>query len=459
MTLEEKGLSMTESIDLDQILATVGPALKVQYNKPHCYPMAAPTFSKCRGFDRPRPSGPYSVYLHIPFCNYHCSFCTYATRQGARLEQMQRYVQAIKNEASWIEPGSTITELYVGGGTPTTLSPALLDDALFSITRSVNFAPDAVNTVECSPESITPEHLTVTNRHDINRLSMGIQSLDDEVLIRLCRNHDGREAVQACKLLVASGAAVNVDLIYGLPGQSPESFAQDFETVAACGVDSVTVYNLRTNEKTPVAGILGTEEQLELPRLVEWRIAVRDTAMRLGFTQTRWHTFVRKESHDTNTHEVAPGVEDTRNRSEEIGIGQSARSRLGNSVYRNHTLYSAYLQRAETGRSPVEEVFDLTTDEQKTLFIGKTLGDGHPLDRHSYQEKFGNPVEVDYPTQLEQLHACGLIDSTPERVSLSETGKLVFDLVTWMFYPQHSQEWIAARQNLNRPKEPRRTVA
>lgn len=442
---------MNSSIDFDEILKTVGPALKVQYNKPHCYPMAAPAFKTHSRIERESPTKPHSLYVHIPFCNYHCSFCAYATRQGSQLEQMQRYVQAIKRDCERIQPGSTITELYIGGGTPTTLPPGLLDEVLAATVQPVNFQFDAVNTVECSPESITPDHLVVLNRYPINRVSMGIQTMTDEVLSRLNRHHDGHTAIEACRRLVESGLAVNVDLIYGLPGQTPESFTHDFELVAACGVHSVTVYSLRVNEKTPVAGQLEETEQLDLHNLVRWRAAVHTTAEKLGFTQTRWHTFVRKDTANS-AHQVAPGIEDTRNRSEEFGIGQSARSRLGHRVYRNHSNYALYLERIEAGESPVEEVFELSVEEQKTLFIGKTLGDGHPLVTSEYENQFGHSIETDYPTQLERLTACGLIEQTAEQITLSATGRLVFDLVTWMFYPQHSQEWIAARQELKLPK-------
>jgi oxygen-independent coproporphyrinogen-3 oxidase len=300
--------------------------------------------------------------------------------------------------------------------------------------------------VECSPESITPDHVPVLKQQQIGRVSMGIQSLDDQVLQRLNRHHSGQEALAACDLLISNGLMLNVDLIYGLPGQIEESFARDFQAVAAQGVHSVTVYNLRLNEMTPVAGKLQDDEQLELERLVEWRAMIRAVAAEMGFQQTRWHTFVRERlpeeaDHPARRFENAPAI------GNQIGVGLSARSRLGSVVYRNHPEFQSYLQRIAEGRSPVEDVFCLSEADRKALFIGQYLGNGRPLDLNEYEGRFGSSFERDFSPVLPRLRKSGLIEEDGTSISLTDTGKLVFDLVNWMFYPQHAQAWIAARQN------------
>ena len=438
-----------KQIDLDAIVAAVGPAPSVQYNKPHVYPMAAPMFVKRPGIDRERPEGgPFEVYVHVPFCSYKCNFCTYATRQGSRAEQMEAYVHAVKQELQWIEPGTQLIELYLGGGTPTVLPAPLLDDVLAAVWQRVRSPRETVHTVECSPESVTPDHVQVLKQRQIGRVSMGIQSLDDQVLQRLNRHHSGREALSACDLLVSSGLMLNVDLIYGLPGQAEESFVRDFQAVAARGVHSVTVYNLRLNEMTPVANKLQDEEQLELERLIEWRAMIRAIAAETGFKQTRWHTFVRERmdveaDHPARRFENLPAV------GNQIGVGMSARSRLGSVVYRNHPEIQAYVQRIAEGDSPVEEVYYLNQPDRKALFIGQYLGNGRPLDLAQYEDRFGCSFERDFSPVLPRLRESGLIVEDERSISLSETGKLVFDLVNWMFYPRHAQDWIAARQNVD----------
>ncbi|MCZ6624357.1 MAG: radical SAM protein, partial [Deltaproteobacteria bacterium] len=370
-----------KDVDFDAIIAAVGPARGVQYNKPHVYPMAAPMFVKRPGVERERPpDGPVEVYVHVPFCNYKCSFCTYATRQGSRTEQMATYVQALEKEMQWIEPKTQLMELYIGGGTPTALPPSLLDDLLSAVWQRVRSPRGTVHTVECSPESITPDHVQVFKQQQIERVSMGIQSLDDQVLKRLHRHHSGQESLAACDLLISNGLMLNVDLIYGLPGQTEESFVRDFQIVAAHGVHSVTVYNLRVNENTPVANKLEKDERLSLERLVRWRALIRAVAVGAGFKQTRWHTFVR-ERPEEDAHHPARRFENFPAIGNQIGIGMSARSRLGSTVYRNHPRIQPYLQRIDEDQSPVEEVFVLNEADRKALFIGQYLGNGRPLDR------------------------------------------------------------------------------
>src|SRR5262249_6412019 len=159
-------------------------------------------------------------------------------------------------------------------------------------------------------------------------------------------------------------------------------------TVAGRGVHSVTVYNLRINEKTPVAGKLEEGERLALERLVLWRATIRACAAELGFEQTRWHTFVR-EHPEVDADHPAPRYQNAPSLGNQIGIGMSARSRLGHVVYRNHPELHPYLQRITDGRSPVEEVFVLGEADRKALFIGQYLGNGRPLDRNRYEGHFG----------------------------------------------------------------------
>ena len=434
-----------KDLDLDAIIKTVGPVRRVQYNKPHVYPMAAPMFvTRPRAEHEHPPDGPVEVYVHVPFCRYKCSFCTYATRQHAQREQMDAYVQAVETELDWIEPGTALVELYVGGGTPTALPASLLSHLIAKVWTRVRSPAGAVHTVECSPETLTADHVRVFEDHQIGRVSMGIQSLDDRVLRRLTRDHSGREAIQACDRLVAGGRMVNVDLIYGLPAQTEDSFAEDFRTVAACGVHSVTVYNLRLNERTPVAGKLEPSEDLDLTRLVTWRAAIRAVADELGFTQTRWHTFTRTRpaadaTHPARRFENMPAV------GNQIGVGMSARSRLNAIVYRNHTDLGQYLQRIADEESPVQEVFELTEADRKALFVGQYLGNGRALDRTQYRDAFGCSFDRDFGPVLSQLRTTGLIEERDTAVALTEAGKLVFDLVNWMFYPQAAKDWMAGR--------------
>jgi oxygen-independent coproporphyrinogen III oxidase len=430
---------------LDQILATLGSAPLITYAPPNIYPMSAPAFRKSPCADRVRPStdSPLGLYVHLPFCSYACSFCFYAKRVGDSLEQMQRYVQALKREIEWIEPGTKLTQLYVGGGTPTVLPPELLDEVLETVFARMQGG--GVHTVECSPESVTDEHLLVLRRHGVGRVSMGIQTGDNEVLERIRRGHAAEQALASLERLVASGLIVNIDLIYGLPNQTESAFREDFRAVAARGVTSITAYNLRINERTPVARLLKDEERLDLARLMQWRSFVKKTAEEIGFFQTRWHTFQRKTG---DLPRAANRFEDRTGQGHQFGIGMSARSRLNLVIYRNHINLSTYIERVESGQSPVEEIFPLEEPDQKIRFIALSLGDGRALDPAAYEQEFRTSFESEYGSRVRSLCAAGLVEEQDGKLALTETGKLIHDRVMLAFYPSHVIDWLREREQV-----------
>jgi len=311
---------------IQEIFEALGYFNYLTFAPPNIYPMSAPAFQKTEHAPRPayaEVGGPIGLYAHIPFCNYACSFCFYAKRIGETRETMVRYVDALEKELAWIPPGTPLTQLYVGGGTPTALPPELLDRTLTALFRNVVRTPAAVaglnepglvavagltapghpekaehpapgrtggtgftepgyspltHTVECSPDSLTDAHIEVLLRHQIGRISMGIQSTHDDTLDHIRRKHAGEVALATCTKLVSRGFMVNVDLIYGLPGQTHDHFRRDLELVSASGAHSITAYNLRVNERTPIAQKIAEDERLGPHRLIRWRAFVRHAA-------------------------------------------------------------------------------------------------------------------------------------------------------------------------------------
>src|SRR5262245_57181612 len=114
-----------------QVSRALDPAPQSAFTTPVVYPWAVQNFEARPRAARPRPMAtPVRLYLHIPFCNYHCTFCFYAVRTGAQRAEMERYTVAIERELEWLEPGTPLSRLVVGGGTPTALAPELLDRIL-----------------------------------------------------------------------------------------------------------------------------------------------------------------------------------------------------------------------------------------------------------------------------------------------------------------------------------------
>ncbi len=433
------------SLPLDRIARALDGVPRAAYSVPHVYPSAAPAFVPAPMAERPPlRAAKLRLYAHVPYCRYHCTFCYFAVRVGASADAMARYVRALAAELEWVAPGTPLTQLFVGGGTPTALPPELLDEMLERIFARARPDGSGVHTVETSPETISPAHIDVLKRRGIGRVSMGIQSLDAEVLGSVHRRQTREQALAACELLVSSGLVVNVDLIYGLPQQTEAGFLDDLRAVAACGVPAVTLYSLRVTERTGVAKQLEHDEPFDLASLLRWRAFVKRSAEVLGYTQTRWHTFKRLDT-IASTHERLPCFDDDM-AGYQLGIGMSARSHLGFTVYRNHEQLEPYLARVEAGQSPVEHVFDLDEEDRMTQLIARTLGDGRALVRDDYARTFGRPIERDFGSLLDRLQGAGLLETTGPALALTPTGELLYDVVTLAFYPRRARDWLMARE-------------
>ncbi len=435
-----------EESTLERIARALADVPRAAYSVPHVYPSAAPAYTLAPMAERPHPQADQlRLYVHVPFCRYHCTFCYFAVRVGAGEELMARYVRGLERELEWVEPGTPLSQLFVGGGTPTALPAELLDQLFTAIFARTSSAGPYVHTVETSPETISPAHVEVLKRHGIGRVSMGIQSLDGDVLGTVHRQQTRERALEACELLVDAGFIVNVDLIYGLPGQTEESFQRDLSEVVRCGVPAFTAYSLRINERTPVAKKLDEGSPFDLAGLMRWRHVVQQSAKGHGYTQTRWHTFKRLDS-IAQRHERLPCFDEAMS-GYQLGIGMSARSHLGYTVYRNYDQIPGYLERVEAGLSPVEQVFPLAEEDRTTQFVARTLGDGKALARADYERSFGRPIEEDFGALLARLRSGGLLDDDGRTLTLSSTGRLVYDLVMLAFYPQRARDWLAARES------------
>lgn len=433
------------AIDVERVRAAIGGVPRVAYEAAHVYPLSAPTFTTTPGAAREMPAGgPERLYVHIPFCRYACTFCFYAKRVNTQRAEMQRYVDALKRELDGIGEGLGLRQMYVGGGTPTALPADLLDQVLAAVTQRWPLDPEAIHTVEGSPESVVPEHVEVMRRRGIGRTSLGVQTLDDGLLQSINRRHSASQALAACKMLVDSGLEVNVDLIYGFPGQGEEDFRRDLAALAELGPKSFTLYSLRLNEHTPLARVLEDVERLDLISLMRWRRFAETTMDDLGYEQTRVHMFVRRDQSPSRHHRTpstnAFGV------GREVGAGVSAYSHLGETIYRNHEAFGGYVERLEAGGSPVQETFALGPRERRTLFAARTLGDGRELVRRDYETMFGRPIEEDFGPLLERLHGAGLLAESEDRLTLSASGRLVYDLLTLAFYPDDARRWLEEKQ-------------
>ncbi len=202
----------------------------------------------------------FGVYVHIPFCASRCGYCdfnTYAPGEGA---DPGGYVDAVLSEVALAagavrdNPPPRVSTVFFGGGTPTLLPAGELARILDAIDRAWGLAPDAEVTTEANPESVNPGYLRALRDGGFNRISLGMQSASARVLAVLDRRHTAGRAVEAAVEAREAGFDhVNLDLIYGTPGESVDDFAGSLDAAIGAGVDHVSAYALIIEDGTRMA--------------------------------------------------------------------------------------------------------------------------------------------------------------------------------------------------------------
>ena len=197
-----------------------------------------------------------ALYIHIPFCTSRCAYCDFATEACSDTERMQTYVDALcmqLRRASRAGLLGGVRTIYIGGGTPTHLGSRLLNSLVYLISLSVNLENVAEFTVECNPESLTPQMAKDLFALGVDRFSIGAQSFDDGVLAQFGRPHRSADIVAAVAAAKQREAAVSLDLICGAPGQTLESWHASLHAALDCGIDHISIYPLTVEDGTPLA--------------------------------------------------------------------------------------------------------------------------------------------------------------------------------------------------------------
>lgn len=211
------------------------------------------------------PGPPRALYLHLPFCTRRCPYCDFAIAVGDDGLQ-QRYLTALLRELDWIAASGAarapLETVYLGGGTPSLLGPERMGRLLDAVRRSFAVAPDAEVTIEANPEQVDPGVVRDWHRLGVTRVSLGVQSLDDQALSWLGRVHDAGVAERAVAVLRESPIpALSCDLIYALPVQSTATFASGLERLLGHRPDHVSCYELTVEPGTRLHRLVnrGTE--------------------------------------------------------------------------------------------------------------------------------------------------------------------------------------------------------
>lgn len=305
------------------------------------------------------------IYVHLPFCRRRCSYCPFAISVDRRLSS--RYFACLEREIDAAAlPGSRVDTVYFGGGTPSLSEIGELRRLRRALER---FGLDGVRewTIEANPEDFRDGVIDEWKSLGATRLSVGVQSLHDGELRPLGRLHGGEGGLAAARAAASSGLRANVDVIIGLPGQTPASFSATLEPLLDLGVGHVSLYILDLDEDSPLRRRVGAG-RVALPDeeavVSQYELAV-DVSARYGLRQYEVSNFSR------------PGDESIHNlrywrREPYLGFGLGAHGFSGGRRFANTREMGEYLDLVEAGRSPVSFEETLTAEEEREerLFLG-----------------------------------------------------------------------------------------
>jgi oxygen-independent coproporphyrinogen III oxidase len=361
-----------------------------------------------------------SVYLHVPFCKKKCPYCHFYSIFSTP-ELINLFVDAliceIKNSS--IE-NKNITSVYFGGGTPSLIGP----DNLFKILQTINITDKCEVTLETNPEQVEFQEIKNFKKAGVTRISLGVQSLNDEELQTLQRGHSSKKALVAIDQIFEAGVTnISIDLMYDLPGQKIESFEKTLKKTQGCPIKHISLYNLTFEVKTPfhknfaqyVPFLPSSEESLQMLQLALSFLEEQ------GYKRYEISAFAKEKYHSQHNVGYWTGREF-------FGFGPSAFSYVQKRRYQNIPNLKKYFSLINNQKSTVwfEEKLSNEASLRELLAINLRLIEGVNLSL--FQKKLGRlPKKLEII--LKSLIAEGLLEEEEKQLRLTEKGLLFYDLV------------------------------
>ena len=369
------------------------------------------------------PSLPRSLYVHIPFCRDICSYCDFC-KLIYREAWARDYVPALFDEinAFGIAQNSLDT-IYVGGGTPTSLSDPLFSSLLRELAPLL--APGGEFTVEANPDSLTPEKIDAMVRNGVNRVSLGVQTFSPR-LLSLLRRHHSPESVRKCLDLLQSAGIrnVNVDFMYALPGETEEEFKRDLSAFSSLRVPHISTYSLILES----GSMLGVKGYQEAPQDVQADMyeAILETLRKEGYRRYEVSNFALKGSESRHNQTYWKDEE-------YYGAGLGASGYVGGVRYTNVRSLPLYIKNAR--KREVEEIVDAEDDLRYFLLTNLRLEEGFLED--DFERRFEAPFPQRCP-KAKMLRERGLLKNDDGRWACTDRGLLLLDSVLVDLFPDRS---------------------
>ncbi len=360
------------------------------------------------------------LYVHIPYCRQKCSYCdfnSYASMEGT----VPEYFNALNNEISSYSDmlqGFTVKTVFMGGGTPSYVDSKYMHPLMSSLNRHMNIEGDAEISIETNPGTLTEKKLSVYREAGINRLSIGLQAWQNSLLKYLGRIHNIEDFITNYKLALKAGFNnINVDLIFGIPGQSIKDWTDTIDNISQLDITHLSCYSLKIEEGTPFGlqlekGKLKAVED-ELDREMYW-LAI-EKLRNNGFKQYEISNFAR-EGYECRHNLVYWNAE------EYVGFGAGAHSYFNKKRFNNVGDIHRYSSLINNNESTIENVQAIDEQDSMSEYMILRLRLVEGVLSKDFEQRFGVALSTKYSKQIERLVSSGLADFNGNKLRLTQKG-------------------------------------
>lgn len=365
------------------------------------------------------------IYIHIPFCKKKCDYCDFISYSN-KDSKIEEYIQAVKKEIQLQKINSKITTIYIGGGTPSYIESKYIKEIVSEIMKK-NVSEDVEITIEVNPGTVTLEKLKDYKEVGINRLSIGLQSIQDELLKQIGRIHNFEQFLETYKMAKEVGFEnINVDLMLGLPNQRIKDIKESIEAILELKPQHISVYSLIVEDGTVIANKIENGElklpEEELERNMYWY--VKNTLELNGYKHYEISNFAK------------PGFESKHNmncwkQKEYIGVGVAAHSYRDIVRYSNTEQIGEYVRNIKNSNLERNRIIHEIQKEDDTkkeyMLLGLRQIDGVKISK--FKEQFGeNPIYL-FRNELKKLTDENLIIVDEDNIRLTNKGIDLANLV------------------------------
>lgn len=388
--------------------------------------------------DNPPSAEPFSLYIHLPFCQSRCWFCGCTNLVTTRQDSADTYLDDLAREIAltvpFIAPNRTVTQLHLGGGTPTFLTAAQLRRLSQLFRDAFRIEPDAEISVEIDPRHLEPDQVAALYDMGARRASLGVQDTDPAVQLAIHRVQPPALNERAVTLLRNAGfTSINIDLITGLPKQTVSTFAHTIDDVLGLAPNRLSIFSY-----AHVPGLKHSQrifdQQGTLPSAEEklrMQVLAKERLLSAGYIEVGMDHYARPDDElavalrERALHRNFQGYS-TRAGASVYGFGISAISTTADGYRQNHKNLATYRALLAKGELPVSRGWRLTVDDRRRQkIIMKIMCENH-LDFAAVSAELGISVERDYATELASLTdlvADGIIELTSTGLRVTEVGQ------------------------------------